>query len=241
MSSDTGTVTGRMGTRPANSSKHPGLTNKPTTRRSSAEVQADAKAKEVAKRAKKEAHQNRIKRVADFESNVKANEDLTDATPRPNFAPRGNTNLDSDDGHNPGAPSDSDFNQSTETPVPKGRKKVIPAKTKPLATIVESGDESEPILSKKARAPPKKMIILEETDSDDFAPPLRNWIPRAKRGYATKNEAESESATDESGEVPPSKKPKVAKVSEVDMEQEVKKPGKQKTLGMFARKLIVMA
>jgi hypothetical protein len=53
----------------------------------------------------------------------------------------------------------------------------------------------------------------------------------------------AESAADESGEVLPSKKPKVTKVSDVDvdMEQEVKKPGKQMTSGMFARKLIVVA
>jgi hypothetical protein len=53
---------------------------------------------------------------------------------------------------------------------------------------------------------------------------LKTQKPKAKQGNT------AESAADEGGEVLPSKKPKVTKVSDVDMEQKVKKPtsGKQK-------------
>ena len=134
---------GRIGTRSSNPTKHPGLSNKTTTRRTSAEVKAAAKAKEDAKKAKKEAQAARLKRVADFETTAKMNEDMADATPRPNFAPRG-THIDSDAGHNsdghtlapPGESDDlsddSDFIKSAETPVPKI---AIPTQ---LATIAET-------------------------------------------------------------------------------------------------------
>ena len=39
--------------------------------------------------AKKQAQEARIKRVTEFESNARNNEDLINATPRPNFAPHG--------------------------------------------------------------------------------------------------------------------------------------------------------
>ena len=78
-----------MATRSANSSKHPGLANKTTTRRTSAEVKAAAEAKEAAKAAKKEAQNAHIKRVTEFESKARDDEDLIDATPRPNFMPHG--------------------------------------------------------------------------------------------------------------------------------------------------------
>ena len=101
----------RMSTCPANTSKHPGLVaSKPTTRRSSAEVKSAAKVKAAAKIAKKEAQLAGIQRVAEFESNAKHDEDIADATPHPNFAPRGHPASDSEpnseaalDGHIPGA------------------------------------------------------------------------------------------------------------------------------------------
>jgi hypothetical protein len=88
----TGNNTGRMGTRSSNSSKHPGLLNKTNSRRTSAEVKAATEAKVAAKKAKEEAHEASIQRVAEFETNARTNEELADATPRPNFVPRVNNN-----------------------------------------------------------------------------------------------------------------------------------------------------
>ena len=100
----------RMSTRPANTSRHPGLVaSKPTTCWSSAEVKSTAKVKAAVKIVKKEAQLAGIQRVAEFESNAKHDEDIADATPRPNFAPRGHPASDSEpnseavlDGHIPG-------------------------------------------------------------------------------------------------------------------------------------------
>jgi hypothetical protein len=83
----------RMSTRPGNTSKHPGLPVASTTRRTSAEVKAAARAKEAAKKERKDAEIARIKRVTEFESKAKDNEDITDATPRPNFAPHGSSRV----------------------------------------------------------------------------------------------------------------------------------------------------
>jgi hypothetical protein len=75
-----------MGTRKSNSSKHPGLVIKTTTRRTSEEVKAATEAKEAEKAAKKQTYRTSVKRVADFESQAMVNDEITDATPRPNFA-----------------------------------------------------------------------------------------------------------------------------------------------------------
>ena len=148
------------------------------------------------------------------------NEDMTDAMPCPNFAPR-STNPDSDMGlcsdtlAPPGGPGDlsddSEFIKSVETCVPKITQ---------LATIAKnSGAESEPGLSKKARVPPKR-IILEETDSDGFSPQMKNWIPKSKQ-YSSGDESEPEvqgSVAAESRDMPPLERNKVAKVSDVNKE-----------------------
>ena len=100
-----------MSTRPANTSKHPGLVaSKPTTFRSSVEVKSAAKVKAAAKIAKKEAQLAGIQCVAKFESNAKHDKDIADAMPCPNFAPCGHPASDPEpnskaalDGHIPGA------------------------------------------------------------------------------------------------------------------------------------------
>lgn len=219
--------TGRIGTRSSNSSKHPGLANKTTLRRTSVEVKAAAKAKEAAKKAKKEAHEARIHRVAEFESREKTNEEQTDATPRPDFATR---DSEISDGHSlapPGESDDSDSVKPAEMPVPKarGRKKGIPAaRRKELASIAEKPrDESEPVLSKKTQASTRKRPIMEETDTDGDGPPLRNWKPKAKRdGFTaskeTPDEPEDFAADEEKNLPPPSKKPRNSNVKEKDSE-----------------------
>ena len=135
----------RMATCSSNTSKHPGLVNKTTTHRTSVEVKAATKAKEAAKVAKKEAQQASIKRIMEFETNARDNEDLVDATPQLNFTPCG-SHSDSDiclrtsevDGPNsngnmyvPPDESDDESDDSVKlaeaTPAPKGRKKVTPA------------------------------------------------------------------------------------------------------------------
>ena len=236
--SSTGNDTRRIGTRASNSSKHPGLLNKPPSRRTTAEVKAAASAKETAKKAKKEAHDAHIQRVAEFESKARANEELADATPRPNFAPRV-TNPDSDvsDGH-PKAllvqtreSDDSDSDKPAETPVPKGKKKKgIPvAKTKELASIPESsGDESEPITFVRRRLP--KGVVLEETDSDGFAPPFH--ITKAKHGRIA-GEAPDKPEVEEEKGIPPLKRAKTTKVAndEVEVEKLQAEAGKKKKKG----------
>lgn len=75
-------------TRLKNATQHPGLVNKPATRRTTAEVKAIAQAKQAAKVAKKEAKMASVHRAAAFESTAMAEEDFMDATPRPKFNPR---------------------------------------------------------------------------------------------------------------------------------------------------------
>jgi hypothetical protein len=191
-------------TRASNASKHPGLASKPAPRRTSAEVKAAAKAKEAAKVAKKHAQEARVKRVAEFESNARNNEDLIDATPRPNFTPRGShPDLDTglgtseDDGSNPdkhtsippdesGDESDNYIQSAEVMPIPKGKKKanlagiaqkVSSTATEQLATIAENSEgDSEPLALKRAT---RWGQIMEETDSDGVAPPFRDWKLRA--------------------------------------------------------------
>jgi hypothetical protein len=233
-------------TRASNASKHPGLATKPAPRRTSAQVKAAAMAKEATKVAKKQAEEARIKRVAEFESNARDNEDVIDATPRPNFAPRG-CHPDSDAGlgtseddvsnpdkHTPpdrsGDESDNCI-QSEVMPIPKGKKKATLAgiaqkvgstATEQLSTIAENSEgDSEPLHVKRAKTVSARwgQHILEETDSDGAPPPFRNWKPTTRRRAAETEDSESD-------EVPPSKKPKVM---EKAMEREsMEKPGKKK-------------
>jgi hypothetical protein len=233
-------------TRASNASKHPGLANKPAPRRTSAQVKAAATAKEAAKAAKKQAEEARIKRVAEFESNARNNEDLIDATPRPNFTPRGShpdsdagLGTSEDDVSNPdkhtyippdesGDESDNCIQSAEVMPIPKGKKKATLAgiaqkvgstATEQLATIAENSEgDSEPV--KRAKMSSRWGQILEETDSDGVPPPFRNWKPNT-RGRATETE-DSESDM----EVPPSKKPKV--MEKVMEKESTEKPGKKK-------------
>jgi hypothetical protein len=77
-------------TRSRNAGQHPGLVIKANKRRTSAEVKAAAEAKQAAKEAKKEAKIASIQRAAKFESAAMGNEDLIDATPRPNVSSKPN-------------------------------------------------------------------------------------------------------------------------------------------------------
>lgn len=70
-------------TRSSNSSKHPGVIVQTKSRRSSAEVKAEAEAKKAAKAAKKEQRNTGIRKVTEFEREAMVQEDLTDATPQP--------------------------------------------------------------------------------------------------------------------------------------------------------------
>ena len=204
-----------MATRSSNSSKHPGLANKTTTRRTSAEVKAAAKAKEAAKVAKKEAQQARIKRVAEFESEARDNEDLIDATPRPNFVPRGShpnsdTGLETSevdgpnsDGHMyiPADESDDasdDFIKSAEaTPVPKRTKKGTPAAAATKATKPGTAGK----VGAKAN---KQLATIAENSDDETSPPLSK-----KARMSSRSELIME-GTDSDGVDPPLKhwKPK---------------------------------
>ena len=241
-------------TRASNASKRPGLATKPAPCRTSAEVQAAAKAKEAASAAKKQAQEACIKRVAEFESNARTNEDLIDATPRPNFAPCGSQpdsdadlGTSEDDGPNPDkhtyTPPDESADESDNSmqsaeimSVPKGKKKttlaaaankvtksgmarkVGLATTKQLVTIAENVErDSEPSIFR--RSDWWKGQVLEETDSNGIAPPLRYWKPKAQ-GRDTEM-VDSKRDT----EAPPSKKPKVVKnaVEQESMEKLAKK------------------
>ncbi|KAF8802625.1 hypothetical protein BYT27DRAFT_7260921 [Phlegmacium glaucopus] len=77
-----------METRTRNRTTHPGLADKTTNRRSTAEVQQERAAKACAKAAHKEAKQQSIDRAAAFEHAEMANEDMVDTTPRPSFTPK---------------------------------------------------------------------------------------------------------------------------------------------------------
>jgi hypothetical protein len=212
--------TGRMGTRSSNSSKHPGLVTKTTTRRSSADVKAAAKVKEDGKKAKKEGQDARIQHVADFESSAKTAEELADATPRPKFATRGtHDDAEISDGQSLAPPGDSDDNEM-HVPNLKKRKRIPTRKTKDLATIAEdSGDEDDIIFFTGPIDAPKR-IILEETDTDGDGPPLRNWKPKAKRGFSDDDEP---AVAEEKAIPPPSKKARQTMTSN-DEERQMEKP-----------------
>jgi hypothetical protein len=95
------------------------------------------------------------------------------------------------------------------------------AKTKELATIAEDSGNEGPISMKKPHRVLKR-IIMEETDSDGFGPPLRNWIPKSKRGGITGealDKPEDTTVVEENNSLPPSKKAKIANV-----EKEVENP-----------------
>lgn len=214
-------TTGRIGTRSSNSSKHPGLANKGTVRRTSAEVKAAAKAKEAAKNAKKKAHEARIQRVAEFESMAKTNEETMDATPRPNFAPRVNHTSPGPGPDNEIAPpGESDGNNSAilaETPAPKK-----------LATIAEdSGDESEPlslnIVPRGRPVYPALALVLEETDTDGDSPPMRRWRRKRDARRAAQDEPEDSVVAEEKDLPPPSKKSRNSNVEKPQPEAGRKK------------------
>jgi len=78
----------QMETRARNKTIHPGLANKNTYHRTTAEVQQERAAKAQAKAAHKETKQQSIKHAAAFEHAEMANEDMVDATPRPLFTPK---------------------------------------------------------------------------------------------------------------------------------------------------------
>ena len=109
-------------------------------------MKAAAKAKETAEAAKKEAQNARIKRVAEFESKARDDEDLIDAMPRPNFMPHGShADLGTSEADGPNSdghtyvPPDESGDESDDvveaTPVPKGKKKVTMAPTKATKSI----------------------------------------------------------------------------------------------------------
>src|SRR5882724_11745102 len=76
---------------PGNATKHPGLIGKTSTVcRNSAQVNAAAAAKRATKDAKDTARTANICHAAEFESTALDNDDLIDATPRPNFTPNAN-------------------------------------------------------------------------------------------------------------------------------------------------------
>ena len=77
----------QIGTRARNKLTHPGNVSKPAPRRSSAEVQQEREEKAKAKAVRDAAKKKGIIRAAEFEKADMANEDITDATPRP-FTPK---------------------------------------------------------------------------------------------------------------------------------------------------------
>jgi hypothetical protein len=169
-------------TRSSNASKRPGLAAKSTPHRTSAEVKAEARAKAAAKAAKKQAKQDQIEHVAGFETEAIANEDLMDATPRPNFAPKYRTRVKSEDlesedlevdGPNAdgdtyvpgeGNPADEsdDSARSTEA-MP------IPARKKILAPAVAPTKALKPVPARKVS---KQLDTIAESSEDESEPPL---------------------------------------------------------------------
>jgi hypothetical protein len=107
-------------------------------------VKAEADAKAAAKAAKKEAQQAWIKHIAGFETEAMANEDLIDATPWSNFAPKYDTHvshLESEDlgtsevdGPNPDGhtyvPDKSDTDDESDDPARSGKVTPVPKRKK---------------------------------------------------------------------------------------------------------------
>ena len=196
-------------TRASNASKRPGLAVKPTPRRTSAEVKVEAKAKAATKAAKKQAKQDQIERVAWFETEAMANEDLMDATPRPNFAPKYCTRVESEDlksedlevdGPNadgctyvPGEadPDESDDSARSVEATP------VPARKKIQAPAVAPTKKSKPVPARKVS---KQLDTIVESSEDESEPPLSK-VTSKKRVMVVKD-------TDDDGIELPSKKSK---------------------------------
>jgi hypothetical protein len=218
-----------------------------------AEVKAEAKAKAAAKAVKKQVKQDQIEHVAGFETKVMANEDLMDATPQPNFAPRSHTCVKSEDleskdpevdepnadGHTyvPGdsanPDNESDDEESVEVmPISARRKKQAPiAPTK----------ASKPVPARKVS---KQLDTIAESSEDETEQPLSkvtlkkramvvedsddDGIKQLSKKLKVKAKKSQETASLESElDLPPPKKAKVAQ-EDVGLQEMAEKSGKRK-------------
>ena len=132
-------------TRAKNKTTHPGKVCKTTKRRTKEEVQQEKDAKAQAKADLAEARQQSINRTAEFERADIANEDMVDATPRPNFTPKSRpisrsknspltsfpntSDIESYDGHDhetlfrPASEGSDDADAENDTPKPAKKKR----------------------------------------------------------------------------------------------------------------------
>ena len=75
-------------TRAKNKTTHPGVPDQALPRRTSAEVENEREVKAQAAAARQEKKRQSIRLAAEFEDAAMANEDIVDATPRPQFTPK---------------------------------------------------------------------------------------------------------------------------------------------------------
>jgi hypothetical protein len=211
-------------------------------------VKAEAKAKAAAKAVKKQGKQDQIEGVAGFKTEAMANEDLLDATPQPNFAPRSRTRVESEDlevdepnadgcTHVPGETdpddeSDDDTRSAEAMPIPPRKKKQAPAVaptkaskpvparkvSKKLDTIAESSEDESEPPLSKVRLK-KRAMVVEDTDEELLSKKSKVKVKATKYQEMASFESEPD--------LPPPKKAKVAQ-EDIGLQGMVGKSGKRK-------------
>lgn len=193
-------------TRSGNTSKRPGIVDKPATRRTSAQVKADKAAVAAAKEVLKLAQQAGINRAAAFEVAARANEDALDATPRPVFTPKPKSA-----GTVPA--SDTEYSESNDD----GQTFVLPADsvTEEDSVLAEDAEETpmpkRKIVSKAGKGKKKAEVVdltgssASESESDRPPPPPKK---------ANKKAAKASSGTQQQVEVVQKKKKKTSGIRE---------------------------
>jgi hypothetical protein len=211
-------------------------------------VKAAKEAKQAAKDAKAKAKMASIHRAAEFESNAMVNEDVMDATPRPNFNPKearlATSDIDMSDGsdldeHTYIPPEDSTEDDwmgsegsAEETPMPlskkgkggpKGVAQAPKAAPKPLARSFAIADLADEAAVKCGRS--QRMNIADDsaTESDSVSPPPPTKKARAE-GTAEQSVKITDGSATKSDSMPPLNKGKGKAVEKV----EDKKPKKVK-------------
>jgi len=191
-------------TRSTNATQHPGLIVKSSKRRTPAEVKAAKEAKEAAKEAKRQAKNASINRAAEFESSAMANEDILDATPRPNFNPRPSTPTETEtsndiimsDGpdfdNNPYNPPEDPTEDDTmgsegsaeETPIPLSKKRKTAATKATTGLKRVALTRTFAVADLAAEVPPTANDADSSATESDDQPPAKKVRAKATAGQS---------------------------------------------------------
>jgi hypothetical protein len=204
------TASSRVQTRAKNKETHPGLPDRALPRRASADVENERAAKAQATAARQEKKRQSILRTAEFENADIVNEDLVDATPRPNFTPkplppaRNRKGAKLDPVAEASDNSDDDRDSLAYQPLDSEES---------VATGEESADESDP-------RPLAKRLKANATGKGKGIPKVGHTSPakRSRRAVPRVEEAVDEAASEDETPVKPKKKAKPKLRDEINNE-----------------------